>query len=212
MPEIDSKQVLARTWILLAIDACDRAGLTPLPKSRGHRLIFLSNCLADLFNALPPSKRVLKYKRGPFYPDVQWHLDRLATMGLADIKNFSIEEDEYGPWMEANYLITRSGVDAVQKVRDTPFGYSTSGYIDELVFSFARLNARRLDQVAMGELNYSAPGIAEGALITFEDTHTNLALRKANEFEQLAPEILTAGLREKLLLYLRYIETEDAVV
>ena len=210
MTELESIPVLARSWILLASDACDRAGLTPLPNVRFHRLIFLSNCLAELFQALPPSKRVVKYKRGPFYPDVQWHLDRLTTMGLVGIRNFAIIKDEYGPWMEAQYSITDTGIETAEKIRATPIGESTSKYIDELVFSFAQLDSRRLDQIALAELNYSAPGIAEGALITFEDAQKNLAIQKTNDFEFLAPEILTAQLREKLLLYLRYIETEEA--
>lgn len=209
MAELSSRQILARSWVLLAMDACDRAGLTPLSKIRLHRLIFLSNCLADLFRTMPPSKRVLKYKRGPFYPDVQWHLDRLATMGLAGISNFAIEQDQFGPWMKAEYSITQLGIDAARKIRATPFGHSTSGYIDELTFSFATLNGRHLDQVALQELNYSAPGIAEGALITFEDSSTNLALKKTADFESFAPAILNSRLREKLLLYLKYIDTGD---
>lgn len=209
MAELNAALIRARTWVLLSIDACDRAGLTPIPKIRFHRLIFLSNCLAELFQTTPPAKRVLKYKRGPFYPDVQWQLDRLTAMGLVDIRNLSIREDSHGPWMEADYLIAKTGVAMVEKIRATPLGRSTSAYIDELVFAFARLHERRLDQVAFHELNYAAPGIAQGALITFEDAESNMAMRKTNEFERLAPEILTARLREKVQLYLRYIEAEE---
>lgn len=206
MPELDIALVRARTWVLLAMDACDRAGLVPVSKVRFHRLIFLSNCLAEILQATPPAKRVLKYKRGPFYPDVQWQLDRLTAMGLVNIRDLLIEEDSYGPWMEANYLIARSGIEAIAKVKATPLGYSTSAYIDELVFAFARLSERDVDQVALKELNYAAPGIAVGALISFEDARSNLALRKTDEFAQLAPEILAARFNEQIQLYLRYIE------
>ena len=61
-------QLRGRIWVLFAMDACDRAGLTPMPKDRFHRLIFLSNCLAQLFSATPPTQRILKYKRGPILP------------------------------------------------------------------------------------------------------------------------------------------------
>lgn len=208
MREVDIALVRARIWVLLALDSCDRAGLTPVSKVRFHRLIFLSNCLAEILETTPPAKRIVKYKRGPFYPDVQWQLDRLTAMGLINIRDLVIEADDHGPWMEANYLIARSGVEVVENVKATPLGHSTSAYIDELVFAFARLNQKSVDQVALNELNYAAPGVAVGALISFEDAKSNLAIRKTHEFERVAPEILATRFREQIQLYLRYIETE----
>lgn len=208
--DVNTSQIRARVWVLMAVDACDRAGLIPMGKTRFHRIIFLSNCLAELYHATPPAKRVLKYKRGPFYPDVQWQLDRLNAMGLVGVDKLSIAKDRHGPWMEAEYSITSEGIEITQTIRKTLVGKATGLYIDELVFAFARLGARRLDQVALSELNYAAPGIADGALITFEDGESNLALRKARAFEHAAPEALRNGIREKMQLYLRYLEREDA--
>ena len=208
--EIDIAQIRARAWVLVAVDACDRAGLVPMGKTRFHRMIFLSNCLAELYQATPPAKRVLKYRRGPFYPDVQWQLDRLSAMGLVGIDALSVSEDSHGPWMEADYSITGAGIQTVEAIRATPIGESTGLYMDELVFAFARLGGRRLDRVALRELNYAAAGIAEGALITFEDAASNLALRKAADFERATPEALANRIREKLQLYLRHIDREDA--
>jgi hypothetical protein len=171
-------------------------------------MIFLSNCLAELYQTTPPAKRVLKYKRGPFYPDVQWQLDRLSAMGLVNISNLLVAKDEHGPWMEADYSITVAGIHTTNIIRETPLGKSTGLYVDELVFAFGRLGERRLDDVALSELNYSTPGVAEGALISFEDINSNLALLKTNDFERAAPEALRNRIREKLQLYLRYIEKE----
>lgn len=208
MSESDVDLVRARTWVLLALDSCDRAGLIPISKVRFHRLIFLSNCLAEILKEIPPAKRVLKYKRGPYYPDVQWQLDRLTAMGLTEIRDLVVVPDSHGPWMEANYLIRKSGIEVVKRVKETPLGHSTAAYIDELVFAFARLNARNIDQIALRELNYAAPGIAIGALISFEDAASNLALRKTEEFERLAPDILRTRYREQIQLYLRYVDAE----
>ena len=106
--------------------------------------------------------------------------------------------------------ITETGIHTTQTIRRAPVGKSTGLYIDELVFAFGRLATRRLDQIALSELNYAAPGIAEGALITFEDRESNLALRKTSDFERLAPGALTRRFREQLQIYLRYIEKENA--
>lgn len=208
--EIDIAQIRARVWVLLAMEACDRAGLSPIGKTRFHRMIFLSNCLAELYEATPPAKRVLKYKRGPFYPDVQWQLDRLSAMGLIGVEHINIAEDVHGPWMEADYSITDAGISTAHTIRQAPVGQSTGIYIDELVFAFGRLASRRLDQIALNELNYATPGIAEGALITFEDRNSNLAFRMTNDFERLAPEALKNRFREKVQIYLRYVEQEHA--
>ncbi len=209
-PGINTAQVQARVWVLIAIDACDRAGLLPIGKTRLHRMVFLSNCLAELYQTTPPAKRVLKYKRGPFYPDVQWQVDRLSAMGLILVSNLLVAKDQHGPWMEADYSITSAGIETTDTIRATPVGKSTGLYVDELVFAFGRLGERRLDDIALSELNYAAPGVAEGALITFEDHDSNLALRKASDFERAAPEVLRNRIREKLQLYLRYIEKESA--
>lgn len=198
--------IRSRTWVLLAIDACDRVGLTPVPKTLFHRLIFLSNCLAALFHENSPSKRIVKYKRGPFYPDVQWELDRLASMGLLSINSLRIEEDIHGPWMDASYGICDQGIRIVESFKSTFLGTQTSLYINELVSAFARMNEDGYSDLALKELNYSAPGIAQGALITFDDSDSNLALRKASDFVRLAPDLLDVRYREQMHLYLRYIE------
>lgn len=207
--ELSLDLVRGRTWVLLAVDACDRAGLTPIEKERFHRLIFLSNCLAELFSATPPAKRVVRYKRGPFYPDVQWQLDRLVTMGLLSINGLSLELDKHGPWTRANYGIRSLGVRAAELIRQTPLGRQTGAYIDELVYGFAALNAQHLDDVALRELNYAAPGLAEGVLITFDDAETNRAIRKTTEIARVAPTLLSDRVRQKLQLYLRYIDASE---
>ncbi len=210
MTDSDEAIIRSRVWVLLAIDACDRNGLLPISKLRFHRLIFLSNCLAELFQANPPLKRVIKYKRGPFYPDIQWQMDRLTAMGLIKVQNIKILDDGLGPWMKADYGLCPSGIGTVGQIKNTPLGNATAKYIDELVFAFARLDERRLDEIALNELNYVASGVAHGALITFEGVRSNLAIMKTDEFERMAPEFLTSRLREKAQLYLSYIQVAAA--
>jgi len=208
MADLQSQQLRGRLWVLLAVDACDRAGIAPIDKDRFHRLIFLSNCLAQLFVAVPPAQRILKYRRGPFYPDIQWQLDRLVTMQWLELRGLLLEPDQFGPWLVAEYEISKRGIEVVSLLRKTPLGTATASYIDELVFAFSRLDLRRLDDIPLNELNWRPAG--EGALITFEDRDTNLALRKTAEFQRLAPEILADRFREQIQLYLRYISDAGA--
>jgi hypothetical protein len=208
MTDVSARQLRGRLWVLLAMDACDRGGIAPIPKDRFHRLIFLSNCLAQIFGADPPATRIIKYKRGPFYPDIQWEIDRLVTMQWLNLHGLLLEQDQHGPWLEADYRISKRGIEIAQVLKKTPLGGSTTAYIDELVFAFAHLNLRKVDDTALKELNWQPAG--EGALITFEDAEANLAIRKTAEFQQLAPEILANRFREQIQLYLRYIEGAEA--
>src|SRR5438874_4639451 len=126
MAEISAQQLRGRLWVLLALDACDRAGITPIPKDRFHRLIFLSNCLAQIFGADPPATRIIKYKRGPFYPDIQWEIDRLVTMQWLNLHGLLLEQDQHGPWLEADYRISKRGIEIAQVLKKTPLGGSTA--------------------------------------------------------------------------------------
>src|SRR5438046_2937109 len=92
-----------RVWLTFLVHAANRAGLTPLPNQRMHRIVFLSNCLAPLFQAAPNTARIVKYKHGPFYPLIQWELDRLATMGVLTVADIKYTHDERGWWVNAVY-------------------------------------------------------------------------------------------------------------
>ena len=204
----ESEQTQSRVWILLACDACDQAGLLPISKLRFHRLVYLSNCLAELYAVSPPSQKIIKYKRGPFYPEIQWELDRLSAMGLLGIKAYRVVPDQWGPWTEADYNLSDKSGDVIEFIKTTPLGAVLAEYVTELVFAFARLNFEDLDEVAEHELNYNPPNLAEGSLIMFDTVDNNRALKKTDEFSQEAPIWMGIKAREKINLYLRYIQAQ----
>src|SRR5689334_9751330 len=129
----------ARTqaWLILLLGASHKSGLLPISKSLLHRLIFLSNCLAPLFEEVPDSARIVKYKRGPFYPIVQWHLDHLAVIGAIDVSDVTYDEDEFGIWMQARYSINERSRQVVQVIREINYGIRLDNYLTEVAFSFA---------------------------------------------------------------------------
>ncbi len=51
---------ISRVWLTYLLMATHRTGLTPISKRRLHRLVFLSNCLAPLFEATPASAQIVK--------------------------------------------------------------------------------------------------------------------------------------------------------
>ena len=188
------------------MDAADRLGLSPISKVRLHRLIFLTNCLAEVFSTLSPSQKIIKYKRGPYYPDVQWQLDRLVTMDLVTVDKLKLEKDEYGPWLEGDYCINNSGIKLIDQICKKQLGLSLKKYVDELVFAFIRIPVDHLDDIALKDLNYGQAGIAEGALITFDEPDENKALLKIKEFENFASSMINNREFEKARIYLQYLD------
>ena len=104
-----------RVWLLLLLDGAERAGIAPLAEMRLHRLVFLANVLAPVYDLPVEDGKVVKYRRGPFYPDVQWDLDRLAVSGLADISEIRHIKDEHGWWFSAKYGLRKQGDGAHQR-------------------------------------------------------------------------------------------------
>jgi hypothetical protein len=111
-----------RVWLVFLVDAAYRAGLNPLSKQRVHRLVFLSNCLAPLFQATPHTAQIVKYKHGPFYPLIQWELDRLATMGILTIDNLKYSHDAKGWWVNADYGVGKMMEPVLAHCRQTEYG------------------------------------------------------------------------------------------
>ena len=94
---------ITRAWLVLMVRACQDAGLSPIPKDRFHQLIYLSNCLAPLFEETPAAARIVKFERGPFYPEVQRQLDHLSATSVLDICDVRYIRDKFGAWMTASY-------------------------------------------------------------------------------------------------------------
>jgi hypothetical protein len=195
-----------QTWLVFVLGACHKAGLLPLEKKIFHQLIFLSNCLAPLFEEVPASARIVKYRRGPFYPLVQWDLDRLAAVGVIDVSDVRYENDEFGAWMEARYSINERTLKIIQTCRKIRYGYRLDEYLTEVSFAFASLNKRHLENVVWKDKTFDAPGASEGAFIDFSDDQNNRSLQAAEAFSRILPEEVAPSRKEELFLYLRFLE------
>lgn len=201
-----------QAWLIFLLHACHKAGLLPIEKMRLHQLIFLSNCLAPLFEETPDSARIVKYKRGPFYPVVQWDLDHLAVTGAISISDVQYIQDQFGTWLEARYSISDKTKPIIQHCRGINYGQRLDDYLTEVAFGFAALNKRLLDEVAFKDKTYNAPGTSAGAFIDFSKVATNYSVKTAESFRKILPEEIAPSRKEELFLYLRFLEhlTEKA--
>jgi hypothetical protein len=188
------------------LGASHKAGLLPLDKRVLHRLIFLSNCLAPLFEETPASARIVKYKRGPFYPVIQWNLDRLAATGVINISGVRYEMDDFGVWMEAHYSINEQTKQVIRRCREITYGQRLDEYLTEVTFGFASLNQRSWEKLALKDRTYDAPGTSDGAFIDFTEEERNFSVQAAEAFKKVLPKEITPSRKEELFLYLRFLE------
>ncbi len=92
----------ARAWLMTLLDGAARAGVMPLSQVAIHHLAFLANVLAPVYGLPVETGLVTRWKRGPYSPEMQWDLDRLAIMGLARLDSVKPVNDQ-GKWFIARY-------------------------------------------------------------------------------------------------------------
>ena len=195
-----------RVWLTFLLSAAHRAGLTPLSKLRLHRLVFLSNCLAPLFEASPPTARIVTHRHGPFYPLIQWELDRLATMGILTVSQIQYSHDDQGWWVNADYGVGQLASNVTTHCRRVTYGRQLENYLNELVAGFASLPGAALDDIALKDENYNRPGATEDTFIDFSEQEQNFSLQTARAFRTVLPPYLVPTRKEELFLYMRFLE------
>lgn len=202
MPPISNKPILVpRVWLLLLLDASDRAGLAPLSLERLHRLVYLANTLAPVYDLLVPNGYILKYRRGPFFPAVHWDIGRMVAQGLVVASGARAVKDDLGYWASANYNLAPRGMKIVDYSLEVETVEAKALYLREIALAFATLEAERRDNAALVDINYDS--VEENQGISFGDDGTNLAPIAA---ESLVNHNVRSIRRLQLHRYFRYLE------
>lgn len=204
------QEYTTQVWLVFLMGAAQKAGLLPISKTLFHRVIYLSNCLAPLFDTTPTNATIVKYKRGPFYPKVQWYLDRLAVLGILKVRDLEYITDEYGTWMEALYFTNGATRQVIETCKGVQYGRQIEEYLTEMVFAVASISKRTWKDAALNDSTYDEPGKTEGAFIDFADPTNNLSVQTARAFQAVLPKGFIASPKEEMFLYLRFLESQVA--
>jgi hypothetical protein len=188
--------------LLLLFDASERAGIAPLSVARLHRLVYLANALAPVYDLLVPDGFILKYRRGPFFPDVHWDVGRLVAQGLLSAEGSRAIKDELGYWIVANYSLSSQGMAAVDFAAGIETLTPKATYLREIALAFAALESKERDESALADVNYESA--VEDTPVYFGDDDENLAPAAA---EALLEEGAPAVRRLKLHRYFQYLES-----
>ena len=197
----DRPFLVARMWLLLLLDAAERSGLAPLSVERLHRLVYLANALAPVYDLLVPDGYILKYRRGPFFPTVHWDIGRLAAQGLVNVQNSRAVKDDLGYWISADYNLSRSGMNVVDAAMEVETVGPKGLYLREISLAFAALEGATRDATALVDINYD-PAVEETA-VNFGDDGNNLSPIAAESLVEEGPLTIR---RLRLHRYFQYLE------
>lgn len=195
-----------RMWTLLLLDAASRNGITPLSKLRFHRIAYLANGMSRVFGIRAADERVVKHRRGPFYPDLQWHLDRLLGQGLIRVAAVRHFTDGDGPWMDANYSMAARSVPIIKDLCRLESAANLAAFHLEVVRAYAAQEEEALDGLALSDVTYADMSRAANAVIDFSNKQDNLSAKMANSFARLTPDPRTLTIGDKINLYVEYID------
>ncbi|MCU1292644.1 MAG: hypothetical protein JWP08_1494 [Bryobacterales bacterium] len=185
--------------MLQLLAACERYGLSPIPKSGLHEVAYLANSLSRVYNLTPPLPTLIRRDQGPSYPDFQWDLDRLCCQGLAEAKSIQWRTSEDGIQFSADYTLSRAGLAFVSSFREI----RSSQFVSEVVSAYADVKRERGIPLSAVDLTFSDPSMAPYSLVDLSGATETLRL--VDRFRD-ASSILTPSGRDSVHLYMRYLD------
>lgn len=200
-PATDHAILVSRMWLLLLLDASERSGIAPLSVERLHRLVYLANTLAPVYDLLVPDGYILKYRRGPFFPAVHKDVGRLVAQGLVTASKLRPIHDDLGYWISADYTLSSRGMHVVDEAIRVETVGPKAVYLREVALAFANLDGEDRDEAALLDVNYDA--VSENEAVSFGEGAENLSPLAAKAVSQ---PIDLAVRRLRLNKYLRYLE------
>lgn len=199
----------ARMWLLTLLDAAERIGIAPLSAQRLHRLVYLANAMAPVYELLTPDGYLLKYKRGPFFPEVQWDIDRVCAQGLAAASNLKTLKDDLGWWFEADYSLTPTGMAAVDKALGLSEMARKASFLREVVRAFASVIEEETakgeqDDIVLMDISYDHAD--DQGPIDFDTASRNLTVLAADAIARRVGKEEMATRRQTVHVYFRYLD------
>jgi hypothetical protein len=208
--EVDVSSLRRKVRLIALLDTAEKAGLTPLPINRLHKLAYFSNVLAPVWDMLALDGKVLKRQGGPFYPSLQRDLDLLVGTGVVVVSGVGHVLDEEKQWkLDGFYRLNRDLADRIlTHVRSFEDERRLLGFLQELAFALAALSDVDLNKVLVEDATYSDPMIDFGNIVDFAEwQQKNYTASAARYFEWLLPEGSRATPSEQLHLYVRHLHS-----
>ncbi|MHB8268620.1 hypothetical protein [Bradyrhizobium sp.] len=204
---IKRDELTDRLRLILLLDACEAADLSPVPIARLHALAFLANVLAPIWSVGSYDGKILKRRGGPFYPELQKQLDRLVGLGFVEITGVRHVEDQ-GHWrLEGSFgLNTKRTKEIIEFAKIFAAERDAVAFLRRLAFAASRLG-KPLEDLVIFDATWSDKRTGVGDVIDFSEWKSaNYSAFAAEMFDELGPPGPTIGRGDKLPLYMRFLE------
>ncbi len=194
----------SRAWLLTLLACAEGFGLTPIPGSLVHGIGLLADGLAEVYEVPSPDRAVLKSDRLPFFPSLQWDLDRLLVQGL--LESWTVDGESEG--LQTVYACTAEGLLMANLLDGSPLLRRARPFLKEVIAALA--GSRELDAqaIAAGDSTFAAPARI-GSVLDFgewdDPQFHNYALRTTEAFEKANTRGLAFGPRDRVHLYTKYL-------
>ncbi|WP_019832411.1 hypothetical protein [Sphingomonas sp. PR090111-T3T-6A] len=194
-----------RGWLIFVLEEATRQGLAPVSQEKLHLLFFYAAVLAPVHGVEEPVPKILKFRDRPFYPEAQEELLRLAASGFASSEaRRSIRDDGW----ESRFAITAAGVEVSSILKRSRWGRRTSGFVQDLVASFAELDPDHADQIIDQDATFRDGRMAVGDIRDLREE--NLAAATARHVADFEVDGVRPGARESIALYFDYLQARRA--
>lgn len=193
-------------WLLMLLDGTERHALAPLAVARVHRLVYLANAMAPVYDLPTPDGYILKNQRGPFFPAVQWDLDRMTAQGLVTVRSSRRVRDRHGWRLDAEYGLSPRGARAVDTASTLDIMAQKGAFLREVVRAFASMDLQGADQDSslLRDVGYAYADDQEP--VDFRTAERNLTALAAARIGRGTEGREERSRREKVHLYFRYLE------
>jgi hypothetical protein len=209
MPKKKDRSVFSdRLRLILLLDACEAADLSPVPLARFHAIAFLANVLSPVWSVESYDGKILKRQGGPFYPALQYELDALIGIGVANIHNvrYLVETDEscrLDGTLSLNIDRSRQLISVSTRFEEER---EISSFLRRLAFAASRLH-RPVEDLVAYDPTWADRRTGTGDVIDFAEwSRANYSAFAAESFDGCFPNRFKTGSGEKLQLFMRLLE------
>ena len=203
-------QIRRRIRILMLLDAADYAVISPIPIPRFHALAFLADVLSPIYDFVPLTGKILKRRNRPYFPDLQWEVDRLIGLNLVSPCELMPIVETAGAYVNASLLLERERSAAVlDLVHAEPEFQSHRDFFRELAGALSNIEDADLDAATQSDVTWGAGH--KGAVIDYAEWRAkNYSAMSADRIEEVAIQALGGRGAQlspgaKINLYVQYL-------
>lgn len=202
--------VRRRVRLLMLLDAADYAVIAPIETSRLHAFAFLADVLSPIYDLSALSGRILKRRVGPYFPQLQWELDRLVGLGLVEISELKPVVEVSHAYLDASFNLQRRYAEPILEIalEDPAFG-ELRDFLRELAGALAGVLDSDLDATTQADVTWDSGH--SGTVIDYAEWRAkNYSQLSAERIEELVSSRFgNAGLAlspgAKINLYVQYL-------